>query len=138
MNLFTSFGYFTDDAENQKVLDEIARVTRPDGPFLIDFLNREYVKNNLVPESQREEENGMKITEERWIEGDFVRKKIMVTDAKGPREYHERVKMYSREQMMEMMETAGLLVKEVRGDFTGSAYDQETSPRMIFTGRVMG
>ncbi|PTX59085.1 ubiquinone/menaquinone biosynthesis C-methylase UbiE [Melghirimyces profundicolus] len=134
-NLFTSFGYFIEDGENEKVLSEIHRVTQPGGRFLIDFLNRNAVEKNLVPESVREE-NGVKITERRWIDGDFVRKKITLSDSRGQREYRERVKMYDRTRMVEMMEKAGLTVEGVRGDFEGSPYSEEESPRMIFYGRV--
>ncbi|GGA43962.1 methyltransferase [Kroppenstedtia guangzhouensis] len=134
LNLFTSFGYFTEDDENEKVLSEMARVTRNGGRFLVDFLNRKAVESNLVPRSEREQE-GNRILEERWIDGDFVRKKITVTDHKGERHYQERVKMYDRDRMLAMMEAAGLTVDQVRGDFNGSTYSED-SPRMIITGRV--
>ncbi len=38
VNLFTSFGYFTDD-ENCEMLRSISRVLKPDGRFYIDYLN---------------------------------------------------------------------------------------------------
>lgn len=38
INLFTSFGFF-DELENQKVIDEISRVLKPDGKLLIDYWN---------------------------------------------------------------------------------------------------
>ncbi|QKI81333.1 class I SAM-dependent methyltransferase [Kroppenstedtia eburnea] len=134
LNLFTSFGYFAEDDENVKVLSEIARVTRHGGRFLVDFLNRKAVESSLVPRSEREQE-GTRILEERWIDGDFVRKKITLTDHRGERHYEERVKMYDRDQMLRMMEAAGLTVGQVRGDFDGSLYSGD-SPRMIITGRV--
>jgi len=39
INLFTAFGYFEDEADDQRVLNEVARVLRPGGAFLIDTLN---------------------------------------------------------------------------------------------------
>src|SRR5262245_10978959 len=39
VNVFTAFGYFENEAENQKVLDAVARVLVPGGLFLIDTLN---------------------------------------------------------------------------------------------------
>lgn len=134
-NLFTSFGYFIEDAENQQVLREIRRVLRPDGRFIIDYLNRTAVEKNLVPKSEREE-SGTRILEKRWIDGDYVRKEITLTDADGRRHYQERVKMYTREQMVTMMEQAGLMVEDVYGDFEGHPYNAENSPRMIFVGSV--
>jgi ubiquinone/menaquinone biosynthesis C-methylase UbiE len=135
VNLFTSFGYFVEDEENGQVLKEMARVLRPEGRFVVDFLNREAVKRNLVPESERVE-GETRIRERRWIDGDFVRKSIQVIDERGERMYQERVKMYSREQMEEMMRKAGLTVESVWGDFEPHSYDPISSPRMIFVGRL--
>lgn len=134
VNLFTSFGYFVEDTDNRRVFEEISRVLKPSGRFLVDFLNREAVIKNLVPRSEREED-GIHILEERWIEGDFVHKLIRLRDEKGERTYQERVKMYKREQMEEMMASTGLKVEKVQGDFEGNPYSEKESPRMIFRGR---
>lgn len=99
---------------------------------MIDFLNRPAVIRGLVPVSEREE-NGVKIREERWVEGDVVRKRIWVSDHRGSRRYEERVKMYSRDQMEEMMQRAGLSVQQVWGDFEGNPHS-EHSRRMIIAG----
>lgn len=133
LNLFTSFGYFVEDRDNERVLAEICRVLKPGGQFLIDFLNRPAVIRGLVPVSEREE-NGVKIREERWIEGDLVRKRIFLSDSRGMRRYEERVKMYARDQMEQMMQKAGLLVDRVWGDFEGNPHT-EYSQRMIMAGR---
>jgi SAM-dependent methyltransferase len=39
INLFTAFGYFENEADDQRVLHEVARVLRPGGSFLIDTIN---------------------------------------------------------------------------------------------------
>jgi len=38
-NFFTSFGYFSTDTENQRILEAIGSVLEPGGRFLIDYLN---------------------------------------------------------------------------------------------------
>ncbi|SFI87396.1 class I SAM-dependent methyltransferase [Thermoflavimicrobium dichotomicum] len=134
LNLFTSFGYFREDDENQQVLREIVRVLRPEGRFLIDFLNREAVIRQLVPESEREEE-GVWIREVRWIDGDFVHKTIWIRDDRGERRYEERVKMYTYEKMVDMMTQAGMSVTASYGSFRGEPY-QKDSKRMIIVGKV--
>lgn len=133
LNLFTSFGYFADDRENEKVLQEISRVLVPEGHFLIDFLNREYVRQHLNPLTEREE-NGVMIREERTISGDYVKKKITITEGVSERTYDERVKMYQANDMERMMESSGLKVERIFGDFDGTEYSTET-PRMIFFGK---
>jgi ubiquinone/menaquinone biosynthesis C-methylase UbiE len=134
LNLFTSFGYFTDDQDNFQVLREIARVLVPDGRFLVDFMNREKVSARLIPWNEREEQ-GVKIHEARRIEGDWVYKEIWVNDEKGERRYEERVKLYTYAQMEQMMAKAGLEIAEIYGNFQGEPYHAQ-SERMILVGRV--
>ncbi|MEK4359502.1 class I SAM-dependent methyltransferase [Paenibacillus sp. FSL M7-1455] len=137
LNLFTSFGYFREDGEQLKVLREIYRMLKPGGRFIIDFMNSPYVRSHLVPESRREAE-GQRIVEKRRIERDFVIKDITITPLQGDgeqRQYHERVKLYTLEQMKQMLADAGLAVDEVHGGYDeDEGYEERTSERMIFVG----
>ncbi|MCI3923568.1 class I SAM-dependent methyltransferase [Paenibacillus sp. TRM 82003] len=133
-NLFTSFGYFEDDAENAKALREIERLLRPGGRFLIDFLNPAYIKANLVPHSVRED-GETSIDERRAIEGRCVVKRIRVSDAKSQeRSYEERVKLYELDDFRAMLAEAGLTIDTVFGGYGGEPYDEATSQRLIILG----
>lgn len=136
VNLFTSFGYFREDAEQLKVLREIRRVLKPGGSYIIDFLNPAYVKRHLVAQSEREDE-GQRIQEERSIRDGYVHKHIRITDVetgRDPRNYEERVKLYTRDEMLDLLAQAGLEVDQVHGGYDEEIYDATSSPRMIFVG----
>ncbi len=133
-NLFTSFGYFEDDAENEKALHEIERLLRPGGSYLIDFLNPAYVKANLVPHSVREE-GATKIDERRSVEDRYVVKRIRIRDAQAEeRSYEERVKLYELADFRAMLARTGLRIDRVYGGYGGEAYDEATSQRLILLG----
>lgn len=134
LNLFTSFGYFEETRENEKVFAAIHRSLKPEGKFLIDFLNPNYVRRHLVPQSERMVD-GLIIRERRKIENDTVCKHIEVIDGSDIREYDERVRLFEYEQMRAMLHQAGLTVSHVYGSFEMEDYDRERSPRMIITGR---
>ncbi|WP_440112128.1 class I SAM-dependent methyltransferase [Paenibacillus sp. QZ-Y1] len=136
VNLFTSFGYFLEDGEQLKVLCAIHRMLRPGGSYIIDFMNTAYVTRHLVPHSVREDE-GQRIEEFRKIEDGFVQKGIRITDTTSgcePRIYQECVKLYTREQLGQMLSEAGLRVDQVYGGYDEEKYDEQDSPRMIFVG----
>jgi SAM-dependent methyltransferase len=138
VNLFTSFGYFTEDAENERVLLEMDRLLKPGGKFIIDFLNPYYVAKHLVRSSQRTEE-GLTIRETRKIEEGFVRKEIVISQNGIPdRSYLEQVKLYKREAFEEMLKKAGLHIDHVYGGYDERLYEAELSPRMIFVGYKEG
>lgn len=135
VNLFTSFGYFTDNEDNARVFQEIHRVLKPQGRFIVDFLNPSYVLQHLVPHSERVD-GGTRIEERRRIENGFVKKAITLTDASGgeQREYEERVRLYELADFRNMMDEAGLVIDQVHGSYDGAAYDEEQSKRLIMVG----
>lgn len=132
LNLFTSFGYFEQNESNLMVLKEIQRVLKPKGRFCIDFLNEQYLRRNLVPESKRKIGDTL-IHEVREIKGDSVIKTLCISDHKNERVYFERVKMYTQAEMIAMLEQAGLAIDQIYGDFRGQPYSED-SERLILIG----
>jgi len=143
VNWFTSFGYFDDFEDNMQVLQEMKRVLKPEGRFLIDYLNPAFLVQNLVPESERvDEPTGLRILEKRTIDEDFVVKKIEVKPSAAQvgihvasRNYVERVRLIGLEKFEEMLQEADLLLEKVYGDYDGSAYAADHSRRLILLGR---
>jgi ubiquinone/menaquinone biosynthesis C-methylase UbiE len=138
VNLFTSFGYFDEDEQNEKVLHEMYRLLKEGGRFIIDFLNPVYVQTNLVPQSERTEED-LRIREARAIEDGCVRKQIVISQQGAPdRHYLEQVKLYDRTAFEAMLQKAGLHIDNVYGGYDGQAYEAEASSRLIFVGHKEG
>ncbi|UHA74403.1 class I SAM-dependent methyltransferase [Paenibacillus sp. 481] len=135
VNLFTSFGYFVDDADNAQVFTEIERVLKPGGRYIIDFLNPSYLQAHLVPHSERVDE-GTSIQEDRTIEDGFVKKNIVLTDlaTDATRRYEERVKLYELADFDRMLSVAGLCVDAIYGSYDADSYSRERSARLIITG----
>ena len=52
-NLFTSFGYFDDYSDNEKVIESIYSMLSSQGKLVIDFMNSEKAVNNLVLEESK-------------------------------------------------------------------------------------
>jgi SAM-dependent methyltransferase len=136
VNLFTSFGYFDDDVEHERVLGEIRRLLRHGGRFIIDFLNPDYVQRHLVPHSVRTEDE-LRIEETRRIENGYVCKTIVLQEigSDDKRIYEEKVKLIGQDAFRAMLERSGLIVDAVYGGYDASAYTPAESKRMIFVGR---
>lgn len=134
LNLFTSFGYFEEWTENRKVFDSIEQALKPNGIFLIDFLNPGYVEKNLVPYSERRVGH-MEIKEKRKIEGRKVIKDIEVIEGNRRRSYQEQVNLFSLTEMKQMISESGLLLMDVYGDLAKGTFDEVDSPRMILIGK---
>ncbi len=142
VNFFTSFGYFQEDRENARVLDAIARSLRPGGRFLMDYLNRDYVISTIVPADSRTVE-GMEVEQRRWISGDpsetgghvRINKQVRIREDGAERSYDESVRMYTLDELGDMMVRAGLEIVQTYGDFDGSPVSDDL-PRNILVGQI--
>ncbi len=136
LNFFTSFGYFERERENFEVLEEIARVLRPNGRFLIDFLNRDRAVSNLKAR-ETQQIRGRKVEIERWYDEASLRinkRMRLVGDGGGMRTYLESVRAYSRDEVTIGLRWAGLETDAVYGNFAGEPYERESSERLIIVG----
>ena len=135
LNFFTSFGYFQEENDNLAVIEEIARVLRPGGRFLLDLMNPH---NASSPEpSTLREEGSFEIAEERWFsqEDQRVEKRIRLLDRTTGREseYMESVRVYLEDEIISILAERNLKVEQVFGDFEGSAF-ATGSPRQVLCG----
>ncbi|MEM8556407.1 MAG: class I SAM-dependent methyltransferase [Bacteroidota bacterium] len=150
VNLFTSFGYFQDEADHARAVDAIAQALRPGGFVVQDFLNADYVRAHLVPEDERTID-GIDVRQERWIDEDApggprVEKRITLCcferdDAEGiaaeDHVFTESVRLLTRSDFTVLYEHAGLTLLDTFGDYDGGPHTPE-SPRLILHARRAG
>ncbi len=139
LSLFTSFGYFDDDAENQAVFGTVFRALRPGGVFLIDYLNREQVIENLVA-CDCQELPGRRVENARCLSQDCrrVEKTVTVTAVDGrQRTFYESVRMYAEVEMIAMLRREGFADVWSCGSLDGACFDR-CSERLILVARKPG
>jgi len=132
LNLFTTFGYFLEDEENERVLQSVNSMLKKNGLFLIDYFNSKKVENELVPK-EKGSHKGVDYTISRYIDNGCVYKNIRFSGDRvdSPKEYNERVKLYDREWFEDVMGRSGFSTREVMGNDSGDPFDKSTSPRLI-------
>ena len=130
VNLFTSFGYFDTDAENERALDAMATALRPGGWFLQDFLNAPYVAESLGA-SEHETPDGHTVYQDRWIEDGRVNKTITIHHDGQIDTFEESVRLYTLSDLTAMYARVGLDVVELFGDYDGGRYSPDESPRLL-------
>ncbi len=135
LNFFTSFGYFERERENFCVLEEIVRMLRPEGRYLIDLFNRDHVLENLEPR-EVQEIAGRRVEIKRWYDAASrrINKRIRLeAPGRSPRSYLESVRAYSREEVTIGLRWAGLEVDQLFGNFQGEPFDRDRE-RLIIVG----
>lgn len=130
-NLFTSFGYFEDDIEDIKVLQNIKNGLKENGVAVIDFLNVIDAKKNLIS-SEIKTIDEIDFSIHKKIEKGFIIKEIEFTFNGEKHSYFERVKYLDLEKFKHYFEKTGLKINHVFGDYQLSKFDKENSNRLIF------
>lgn len=131
LNLFTSFGYFEKDEENELAIIAAAKALKKGGHLLLDFLNPQVVINNLVLEEVKTIDSiEFHITRE--VSNGCIVKNITFQDQDISHFFQERVRAITKEMFLDYFKTAGLKIQNIWGDYQLQALDPDRSERMIF------
>lgn len=132
VNLFTSFGYFSDDRQHLGVMQEACTALVSGGRFVLDYLNAAYVRDTLLPREERVA-GAQRIIIERHLteDGRHVVKQMHILN--DGRSFVERVRLFHVDDLTTMMRRAGLTVAALLGDYDGRPLRDDT-PRAILVG----
>ena len=132
VNLFTSFGYFERDEDHAAALDQMIATLKPQGWFVIDFLNPASVRQKLVPaETISVSGENVHVIRSVSADGRYVCKSIRTSAGK---QFTERVRLFEPVQIQRMLEDTGLVVHHAFGDYNASGLSPGT-PRTILMGQ---
>lgn len=137
INWNTSFAYNTDDIENERMLIPLGRNLRQGGQFFMCTMNPLFIhrhfQRHIVKQVPFEGSSIITIRESR-IEGDMMISDWLIVYPDGHRETkYGQTKLYSLEQLREMLAHHDLRVEQVYGDIYQSTYDED-HPSMIIYG----
>jgi len=129
VNLFTSFGYFSDDEQHRLVLCDVASVLKHGGSFVLDYFNSDELRRSLVEKEECSVGDRRVVLKRRLSrDGRYVVKEIHLID--DGRSFVERVRLFDRAELEQLMREVGLRVTVSFGDYDGSAAT-DASPRLL-------
>ncbi len=129
-NLFTSFGYFENQDCNLKTIISIKSELNESGFGVIDFMNTNYVINNLVNEDIKTVD-GIDFYQKRSIKNNYIIKDINFEVNGNKYKFQERVRAFTLEDFQILYEKAEVLLLDVFGDYNLGTYNPKTSERLI-------
>jgi SAM-dependent methyltransferase len=136
LNLFTSFGFFLDPADDRRVIAEFARVLKPDGVLVWHGGSRDGVMAKFLDRDWWRSDDGTLIGHERafdplsgvmTIHTSWEGKK-----ARGEREH--RIRLYTATRLAELCADAGLIVEEAYDGWRDRPL-RRTSSEMLLVAR---
>jgi ubiquinone/menaquinone biosynthesis C-methylase UbiE len=130
VNMFTSFGYLPSEKEDLKCLYEVQRTLMENGDFLIDVVNKEYVAK-IYKERDWAEYEPFYLLETRVLD---VRKSMLLSEwtiikkNNGEiRHIQHNLRLYGFSKLRQMLNKAGLRIKEVYGGYDKRKFSQNAS-----------
>ena len=138
-SFFTSFGYYG-DAENDAVVEQLARALRPGGRLLLDLVNRDRMLAQPPGRTWNQREDGGLLMEEFTLDPRTSRLRVRVTlieSSAGPRPIKEYdVRLYTCAELTALLARHGLTVREVWGGADGSAYSAESRRLVVLAAKA--
>ena len=129
-NLFTSFGYFEDNKDEQKAINAMASNLKKEGLLIIDFMNAKKVIANLVMNEQKKIDD-IRFDITREVKDGYILKDICITDGEEHQQFQEKVKAITLADYSEFIAKAGLKIIDIFGNYKLDNFDEKISDRLI-------
>jgi SAM-dependent methyltransferase len=123
LNLFTSFGYYEQAADNFHALTQMAGSLRPGGILAMELMPRESLEAVFQDRDWQRVPEGFLLQERRWLDGGRRLASNAIWVQKGQvRESDSTIFVYSRAEMLALFKRAGLTKIRAFGSYAGTAF----------------
>ena len=126
-NLFTSFGYFKNEQDNIKVLENCNNHLKSKGMLIIDFLNAQKVISSINNKLEIKSINNVLFELNKTIIDNCVIKNIKITDGKKTFKFKEKVKLFDLDQFKKMFDKTGFDLVSSYGDYDMRTYSKDSN-----------
>ena len=135
INLFTSFGYFEDPRDDQRVVDNIYASLRPGGVLVMQLMSKEVLARIFRPRDWYEQD-GLLVLEERkvrqswsWIESRWT----LISEGRRV-DLDLSHRLYAASELTLLLRDRGFRAAAAYGDFDGSPYNERAN-RLVIVAR---
>jgi SAM-dependent methyltransferase len=113
LNLFTSFGFFADPADDRRVIDEFARVLAPGGVVVWYGGSRDGVMARFLERDWWQTRDGTLVAQERAFDSlsGFLTVQTVWSGRRNRGERTHRIRLYTPTRLAELFAGAGLIVE---------------------------
>lgn len=130
--LVDAFGFFEDDSDNEEVIRQVAKALRSARRLVLVVVNGQRILNNF--RAVDKEEKGdltIEINRELLTPRRAMREVLRFKDQRGESTYDRYQRLYSVEELSELVRNSKLLLRETYGDLAGSHFDPDSSEKIV-------
>jgi 2-polyprenyl-3-methyl-5-hydroxy-6-metoxy-1,4-benzoquinol methylase len=136
LNLFTSFGYFEDRADDRRTLERFRACLGPGGMLVMDLLTKETLARSLAGRDWQWLDADVLLLEERAVEQQWswLRNTWTVIDHGQKRTFVLEHRLYAASELVAMLHEVGFTAIRCFGGLEGSPYDVDAK-RLVLVAR---
>ncbi|MDB4876081.1 MAG: Methyltransferase type 11 [Gemmatimonadetes bacterium] len=140
LNLFTSFGFFTEPADDRRALAEFARVLGPGGALVWHGGDRDGVMARFLDRDWWQTEDGTMVAHERSFDALSGLLHVQSTwsgpSGSGTREH--KIRLYTPTRLAELCADVGLIVEEAYDGFSPRELTRRSSQMLLVARKASG
>jgi SAM-dependent methyltransferase len=127
LNMFTSFGYFRDPADDRRVAENFLASLKPGGQLLMEMIGKEVLARIFQPRRFEREEGGVIFLQETEIRDDWswVRNRWTAIRDDERFSYELEHRIYSAAELRTLLESVGFEEITCYGSLAGHPYDHQ-------------
>jgi SAM-dependent methyltransferase len=139
LNMYSSFGYFDDAADDLVVLRNIYESLKPGGSCLLDMVNKSWLSNFVEPTHSSQEPDGTLLVQRYELLDNNTRQSIEWRLIRDGQEHIFKfyIRIFSGEELRDLLHVAGFGSVALYGDLRGKRYGRRTE-RLIAVGHKAG
>jgi SAM-dependent methyltransferase len=132
VNLLTSFGFFEDEKDDEKVAKNVFASLKEGGAFVIEMMGKEILAR-IFRERDWQEINGAIWMEERKVSKDWswMENRWILLKGGQTHEFRFSLRPYSAAELTKLLTECGFAQTEVYGNLGGAPYDHEAQRLVV-------
>lgn len=126
LNVYTSFGFFEDPAEDRRVLENLLCSLKPGGRLLLDVMGKEVLARIFIPRDWQELSDGSLFLQQREVSRDWTwmeNRWILIKEGQR-HEYAVNHRVYDGSGLRDLLLDVGFEAVRLHGDLGGAPYDR--------------
>lgn len=135
LNLFSSFGYFQTDQENEATLKEMYKTLKPGGQLCLQTINRDWLLTIFTKNGWSENKAEFILQERDYNSKTFynTNRMIVINKKSGKsKEYYHRIRLYSKDELVKLIKKVGFKKVQVFGSEKGEKFSKLKSARPYY------
>jgi len=138
--MWTSFGYFEDEADHARVLDNIRTSLKPGGHLVLDLVGLETLCRTMEPVHLTDYHDGRMLVERPTLIDDMTRldNEWLLIDGDSIHRTHFSHRVWSAGEIRGLLERHGFDIVAIHGDYQGADYDLEAERMIVIAESIAG